>query len=96
MNEDMKEESPFTPAITVKDCLKTMSVEELYSVMLAFLPVIKIDENPTPQRCRYMIGTLSGSLLIRANKMMLRVGGGFMSLEEHIIRIGPFECIKIL
>ena len=48
MNEDMKEESPFTPAITVKDCLKTMSVEELYSVMLAFLPVIKIDENPTP------------------------------------------------
>ena len=84
------------PPVTVNDCLKTMTAEELYSVMLAFLPVIKIDVNPTPERCQYMIGTLSVSLLVRANKMMLRVGGGFMSLEEHIIRIGPFECIKIL
>ena len=57
--EDSKEESQFVPAITVKDCLKTMTVDELYSVMLAFLPVIKIDENATMQRCRYLIGTQS-------------------------------------
>ena len=87
--EKTVDNSPVVPTITVKDCLKTMSAEELYSVMLAFLPVIKIDEHPTPQRCQYMIGTLSESLLIRANKMMLRVGGGFMTLEEHIRQVGP-------
>ena len=26
---------------------------------------------------------------------MVRVGGGFATLEEHIKQIGPFECIKI-
>ena len=26
---------------------------------------------------------------------MIRVGGGFATLEEHIRQVGPFECIKI-
>ena len=42
-----------------------------------------------------MIGTLSNSLVIRSNKILVRVGGGFASLEEHAKQVGPFECIKI-
>lgn len=42
-----------------------------------------------------MIGTQTGILLIRTNQIMLRVGGGFASLEDHIRQVGPFECIKI-
>ena len=26
---------------------------------------------------------------------MLRVGGGYATLEEHLRQVGPFECIKI-
>ena len=26
---------------------------------------------------------------------MIRVGGGFATLEDHIRQVGPFECIKI-
>jgi len=33
--------------------------------------------------------------MIKANSIMIRVGGGFATLEEHIRQVGPFECIKI-
>merc|ERR1719458_1910094 len=32
---------------------------------------------------------------MRSNKVMIRVGGGFATLEEYIRQNGPFECIKI-
>jgi len=34
-------------------------------------------------------------MLIKNNSVMIRVGGGFASLEEYIKQNGPFECIKI-
>ena len=34
-------------------------------------------------------------MLIKNNSVMIRVGGGFASLEEYIKHNGPFECIKI-
>ena len=77
------------------ECLKVMSEEELHSVLLTMLPVANIDAAATQDRCKYMIGTLSTSLIIRSNKIMVRVGGGFASLEEHVKQVGPFECIKI-
>ena len=42
-----------------------------------------------------MIGTQVGVLMIKSNSIMIRVGGGFATLEEHIRQVGPFECIKI-
>ena len=77
------------------ECLKVMSEEELHSVLMTLLPVANIDASATQDRCKYMIGTLSNSLIIRSNKILVRVGGGFASLEEHAKQIGPFECIKI-
>ena len=34
-------------------------------------------------------------MLIKNNSVMIRVGGGFATLEEHIKQNGPFECIKL-
>lgn len=34
-------------------------------------------------------------LLIKSNTIMIRVGGGFATLDAHIKQVGPFECIKI-
>ena len=42
-----------------------------------------------------MIGTLSNVLMIKANQIMLRVGGGYATFEQYIHQVGPFECIKI-
>ena len=33
--------------------------------------------------------------MIKSNSIMIRVGGGFATLEDHIRQVGPFECIKI-
>jgi len=72
-----------------------MTEVELTVTLLALLPVIKLEERPPPDKCKVMIGTLSGILMIRTNQIMIRVGGGFTTLEEHIRQVGPFECIKI-
>ena len=72
-----------------------MTEEELHAIMLTYLPLINIDDNPTKERCKFMVGTLAQTLLIKANKIMVRVGGGFSTLQEHIRQVGPFECIKI-
>lgn len=42
-----------------------------------------------------MIGTQSSMLMIKTDRVMIRVGGGFATLEEHIKQVGRFECIKI-
>ena len=72
-----------------------MNEVELQVVLIALLPIIKMEEKPAPDKCKYMIGTQSGILMIRSNQIMIRVGGGFATLEEHIRQVGPFECIKI-
>ncbi len=33
--------------------------------------------------------------MIKSNGIMIRVGGGYETLENHINHIGHFECIKI-
>ena len=42
-----------------------------------------------------MIGTKESNTMIKSNAIMVRVGGGFATIEDHIKQIGPFECIKI-
>ena len=64
-------------------------------MLIALLPIIKLEERPQPDKCKYMIGTQAGILMIKTNKIMIRVGGGFATLEDHIRQVGPFECIKI-
>ena len=90
-----KNQKPKNATIELKDCLDIMTEEELHAIMLTYLPLINIDDNPTKERCKFMVGTLAQTLLIKANKIMVRVGGGFSTLQEHIRQVGPFECIKI-
>ena len=77
------------------ECLKVMSEDELHAVLMTLLPVANIEPAAAQDRSKYMIGTQSNSLVIRSNKILVRVGGGFASLEEHARQVGPFECIKI-
>ena len=88
-------ETPARAKIEEFEYLRVMSEVELQVVLIALLPIIKLEEKPTPDKCKYMIGTQSGMLMIKTNQIMIRVGGGFATLEEHIRQVGPFECIKI-
>ena len=72
-----------------------MSETELSVTLLAFLPIVRLEEKPSNDKCKYMIGTQAGMMLIKTNQIMIRVGGGFSTLEAYIRQIGSFECIKI-
>ena len=74
-----------------------MSEAELEVVLLALLPIVPLEEQTSKAmpKCKFMIGTLPQMILIRANNLMLRVGGGFSTLEAYIRQVGAFECIKI-
>lgn len=97
LNEIAEEDGtePRQAKIDDLEYLRIMSEVELQVVLIAMLPIIKIELNPSTEKCKYMIGTLANVLLIKANQIMIRVGGGFATLEDHIRQVGPFECIKI-
>ena len=78
--------------------LDFMDLKELEAFVVAFLPVLKLDENnPKDQKkdAKYLIGTDKKSLQIKATDILIRVGGGYATLEEYLKQNGPFECIKI-
>ena len=88
-------EEPAKARLEEYEFLKIMNEDELDSVLLAMLPVIKLEEKTAADKCKYMIGTQIGVLMIKTNKIMIRVGGGFATIEEYIRQVGPFECIKL-
>ena len=45
--------------------------------MIALLPIIRLEDKIVGDKCKYMIGTQPGVLMIKANQIMIRVGGGF-------------------
>ena len=42
-----------------------------------------------------MFGTKKITAKIVNNQLVIRVGGGYATLEEYLKQNGPFECIKI-
>ena len=88
-------EKPLKARIETFEFLQIMTEAELNVTLLAMLPFIRIEEKPAPDKCKYMIGTQSGLLLIKSNQIMIRVGGGYATLHAHIRQVGSFECIKI-
>jgi hypothetical protein len=61
-----------------------MTEAEIQVTLLALLPIVRLEEKPANDKCKYMIGTLPGMMLVRANQIMIRVGGGFSTLEAYI------------
>ena len=78
--------------------LDYMDLKELEAFVTAFLPVLKVDENnPKEEKkdAKYLIGTEKKALQIKSTDILIRVGGGYATLEEYLKQNGPFECIKI-
>ena len=69
--------------------ISRMSSFQLESLLTGFLPVIKLDS------AKYLIGTDVKNILIKSDAILVRVGGGFITLSEHINKISFMECIRI-
>ena len=54
-----KNETPKVAKVELKDCLNIMTENELHTIMLIYLPLVNIDDNPTKERCKFLVGTLS-------------------------------------
>ena len=69
--------------------LDHLTTKQLALLLLAHLPFIKLKPE------QYMIGTEKKTVQIRSNTLMIRVGGGYATLEEYLHQNAAFECIKI-
>jgi len=66
-----------------------MDSKQVGAALVEHMPFIKLDED------EYLIGTEKKKIIVKANNLLIRVGGGYITLEEYITRNAPFECIKI-
>ena len=60
--------------------------------MLSVLPIIKLGTDSGS----YLIGTESKQIIQKHDEFVLRIGGGFITLSEHIKKVAKFECLQIL
>lgn len=65
--------------------LKVMNKDELFTVLVGLVPVIKIEDQPTNKSmCKYLIGTKESNAAVKSNILMVRVGGGFATIQNHL------------
>ena len=57
--------------------------------MVGLIPVIRLQEG------KYLVGSEVKAMQIKADTLLVRVGGGYTTLEEHIEKVARYECLKI-
>ena len=70
-----------------------MDEMEMQLTLVSMMPIIKHREENG--RHYYMLGTEVKEIQIKTDRLFLRVGGGYVTLQEYIEQNGAFECIKI-
>jgi hypothetical protein len=66
-----------------------MKVPQLEALMVGLIPIVKLETG------KYLIGCEVKSMQIKNDSLLVRVGGGYCSLEEHISKCARYECLKI-
>ena len=57
--------------------------------MAAYLPIVRLDYG------KYLIGTHERYVKLKDDGPIVRVGGGFMKLDEYLRHYARSECIEI-
>ena len=57
--------------------------------MVGLIPIVKIDKG------KYLIGTEVKAIQIKNDSLLVRVGGGYVTLDEHIQKVARYECLRI-
>ena len=66
-----------------------MNIKELGSLLSCLLPITKLTW------LRYMFGTEAKMIIVKKESVLIRTGGGYCSLEEHIQKYALVECLII-
>ena len=69
--------------------MEKMDTQQVGAALVEHMPLVKLADG------EYLIGTEKKKIIVKSNNLLIRVGGGFITLEEYITRNAPFECIKI-
>jgi len=69
--------------------LTDMTLAQLEAAMAALIPIVKLEQG------KFMIGTEKKQVLVKNEKLIVRIGGGFEPMETHIDHIARPECLKI-
>ena len=72
------------------ELLNVMDEHELAMTLISMLPIIKLNNEG-----KYMIGAEAKTIIVKTDRLFIRVGGGYDTLEDFIKQNAPFECIKI-
>jgi hypothetical protein len=72
-----------------KQLLAQMSIKELSSLACCLLPIANLGDH------RFLIGAESKKIIIKSDQVLLRTGGGFCTIEEHIKKYALSECLVI-
>jgi len=91
VNDDsaLQDASPTHDGTSFQNFIDLLSKEQLEQCLRLLVPVIKLDTNS------YLIGTQKRQLLMKNTNLLIRVGGGFMELNEYLRQEAKFECLKI-
>ena len=73
--------------------LYVMDEMDLQLILVSMMPIIKMREEN--ERHYYMLGTEVKEIQIKTDRLFIRVGGGYSTLQEYLEQNGAFECIKI-
>lgn len=57
--------------------------------MVGLIPIVRIESG------KYLIGTEIKSMQIRNESLLVRVGGGYATLQDHIAKVARQECLKL-
>lgn len=66
-----------------------MLFEKFDKTMFGLVPVVKLEPG------KFMIGTEKKQVIVKNDTLIVRIGGGFESLDRHIDHIARNECLKI-
>ena len=85
-----KESSPFD-----LQSLKSMELKSLAQLLGTFMPVAKLPNHDRNGQTFYMIGTEVKSLKLLDSGCMVRVGGGFVTMEEYYDKYSLRQCVAL-
>lgn len=66
-----------------------MTIAQLEAALVGLIPIVKLDTG------KYLIGCEVKSMQIKNDSLLVRVGGGYCTLDEHILKVARYECLKI-
>jgi hypothetical protein len=66
-----------------------MTQAQTDQAMVGLIPIVRIESG------KYLIGTEIKSMQIKNESLLVRVGGGYATLQDHLSKCARQECLKL-